>query len=78
MCAIIPDKRRMVPWPEEERRPGQSLLSLWYQRFTYSYMNRILSIGGKQIMNEDGTYLSQDDLYFVPPSMESHHLAKLF
>ena len=72
--------RVMLPWPEDQRLPGQSFLSAWYQRFTYSYMNRVLSIGAKQeVKNEnDGTYLTQDDLYFVPPSMESHHLVSLF
>lgn len=70
----------MLPWPEDHRLPGQSFVFAWYQRFTYSYMNRVLRIGAKQEVknNNNGTYLSQDDLYFVPPSMESQHLIKLF
>ena len=70
----------MLPWPEDHRSPGQSFLCAWYQRFTYSYMNRVLSIGAKQEVKSEnnGTYLTQDDLYFIPPSMESHHLVSLF
>lgn len=45
-------------------------------------MNRILDKGARQkvlAVNGDGTsYLSQDDLYFVPPPMESNNLAQLF
>ena len=70
----------MLPWPEDHSSPGQSFLCARYQRFTYSYMNRVLSIGAKQEVKSenDGTYLTQDDLYFIPPSMESHHLVSLF
>jgi hypothetical protein len=79
---IQKEKRKaMLPWPED-RDPGQSHIGAVYQRWTYSYMNRILDKGAKQQIlaaNGDGTsYLSQDDLYFVPPAMESNNLAKLF
>ena len=77
MC-LSPQEHAMLTWPEDQRLPGQSLLSCWYQRFTYSYMNRVLKIGAKQLLRKDGTYLGQDDLYRVPQSMESKHLTTLF
>jgi hypothetical protein len=73
-----PQEHAMLAWPEDQRLPGQSRFSCWYQRFTYSYMNRVLNIGAKQLLRKDGTYLGQDDLYRVPQSMESKHLTTLF
>ena len=68
----------MLPWPEDQRIARQTWIHRWYQRFTYAYMNRVLDIGAKQERKNDGTFLSQEDLYSVPSSMESHHLSELF
>ena len=54
--------RVMLPWPEDQRLPGQSFLSAWYQRFTYSYMNRVLSIGAKQEVKNENCFTAITDV----------------
>jgi hypothetical protein len=63
-------------WPEEPN-DHTSRLALIYQRWTYSYMSRVLSKGSRQ-MRPDGTYLSEDDLYVVPPYMHAKVLVSKF
>lgn len=63
-------------WPEEpdDETPWYKLA---YRRWTFSYMNRILLQGSRQ-MRPDGTHLAMEDLYPVPPSMRSALLTKQF
>jgi hypothetical protein len=71
----------LLPWPEEDTNGSRgifSLLTSWYRCYSYSYMNRVLNIGAKQQPNDDGTYLQEHDLYFVPSSIESQHLVMIF
>ena len=71
-------------WPEETTKSSSS--SFWslfdgvvliYKRWTYSYMNTVLAKGNRQTLH-DGTHLEQEDLFGVPPSMESKLLADRF
>ena len=72
-------------WPEETTKSSSSS-SFWslfdgvvliYKRWTYSYMNTVLAKGNRQTLH-DGTHLEQEDLFGVPPSMESKLLADRF
>jgi ABC-type multidrug transport system fused ATPase/permease subunit len=62
-------------WPEERSRPW---IYAFYERWTFSYMNAILRKGSKQQAIDNGSHLTQDDLYPVPSSMKSSFLAKKF
>lgn len=64
-------------WPED---PDGGLSSCFYQlydRWTYAYMGPILAKGKSQVL-QDGTRLSQDDLFQVPDSMRSKALSQKF
>jgi len=63
-------------WPEE-RNPNTSYLKLLYKKWTYSYMSPIISKGSRQTL-EDGSHLSESDLFPVPRTMESKYLSKKF
>lgn len=63
-------------WPEEPNDHTSRLASI-YLRWTYSYMNRILSKGSRQML-PDGTHISEDDLYVVPGSMQASFLVSKF
>ena len=63
-------------WPEEQNG-YTSRLRLFFRRWTYSYMSRVLDKGSRQML-PDGTHLSEDDLYLVPPAMESKFLSSEF
>jgi hypothetical protein len=76
-----PIQKSVHPWPENEINGSIgifSTLSCWYRCYTYSYMNRLLAVGAKQQPNDDGTFLQENDLYFVPSSIESQHLVMIF
>lgn len=74
---LQPEQQCSMPhsWPEEDTT--SNFLSRLYQRWTYSYMTRVLKIGSEQAKNSD-VHLTQEDLYYVPPEAQAHHLAKLF
>jgi len=70
------------PWPEEQSshtRAGWNLgaAAAWWTRLTYSYMNPLLHKGSQQTL-EDGTHLSEDDLFRVPTTFESSFLEAKF
>ncbi|CAB9504527.1 Oligomycin resistance ATP-dependent permease YOR1 [Seminavis robusta] len=61
-------------WPEEAHL---SFLAQTWQRWTYSYMNPLLDKGSKQTL-DDGTRLSDADLYDVPTDMKAKPLNEKF
>jgi hypothetical protein len=71
-------KAELQPWPEEWTE-GSSCAYLFreFQKWTYSYMNPLLRKGGKQTL-DDGTHLTEDDMFDVPRSMKSEYLVLLF
>ena len=60
-----------LAWPEEAGSAPLAVLE--YRRWTFSYMGGILRKGSRQVL-EDGTHLTQADLYRVPTSMETAQL----
>jgi hypothetical protein len=71
-------KAELQPWPEESKE-GNSYDCLFreFQKWTYSYMDPLLRKGSKQTL-EDGTHLTEGDLFAVPRSMKSEYLVVLF
>ena len=63
-------------WPEDPN-DNISLFCQIFQRFTYSYMDSLLRKGSRQTL-DDGTHLSQDDLFPVPRTMKSRYLSGKF
>lgn len=64
-----------LPWPEEAT--DLSIVAKCWQRWSYSFMNPLLSKGSKQTL-DDGTHLSEEDLYRVPDSLKSSFLVEKF
>jgi hypothetical protein len=64
-----------MDWPEEKKE--MPFLTQTYQRLTYSYMDPLLVKGSRQKF-QDGTRLSQDDLFRVPSTLESSFLTQKF
>lgn len=64
-----------APWPEE--LPNQSFISKCWTRWTYSFMNPLLTKGSRQTL-DNGTHLSQKDLFRVPHSLRSAFLEQKF
>jgi hypothetical protein len=69
-------KHERVAWPDDSNSQF-SRLRRAYQRWTYAYMSHVLDAGAKQTL-DDGTHLTKNDLFAVPPSMESETLSALF
>lgn len=63
-------------WPEQKLE-GVSWPTVIRRRWTYSYMNRILRKGSRQML-ADGTHLSENDLYKAPHDMEASFLLSKF
>ena len=64
-----------LPWPEEAT--NLSIIAKCWQRWSYSFMNPLLSKGSKQTL-DDGTHLCEEDLYRVPDSLRSSFLEQKF
>lgn len=69
-------------WPEDSNGTT-SLVHLLYRRWTYSYMNRILDKGRKQMLKQKngdaaGVLLTQNDLYLVSETMKAQVLSEKF
>ena len=67
---------KLAPWPEEDNAHLSWLMQRW-QRLTYSYMNPVLRKGCQQTL-DDGTHLSEHDLFRVPTTLESSFLEQKF
>ena len=66
---------RGQPWPEEAA--NLSIVSKCWQRWSYSFMKPLLDKGSRQTL-DDGTHLSEDDLFRVPDSLKSSFLEQKF
>jgi hypothetical protein len=66
----------LLKWPEE-RDEGAMWLRQVYERWTFSYMDRILEQGSRQAL-KGGSNLKQDDLFPVPTTMTSSYLIGKF
>jgi hypothetical protein len=65
-------------WPEDrEETKLWKLLGNEFDKWTYSYMNRLLKRGSRQRIDEDAM-LTQDDIFDVPRSMRAQHLVSEF
>ena len=71
----VSESKPMFAWPEEDS--SLSFFEQTWQRWTYSYMNQLLSKGARQTL-DDGTHISPDDLFRVPDSLGSEFLSKKF
>jgi len=73
------------PWPEDHLKGGEydnilQLISSTYNRWTYSYMNRIFKKGSMQKRDKSNkeAQLSQHDLYRTPKNIEAAMLNDKF
>ena len=76
------------PWPEDHLKGGEydilQLISSTYNRWTYSYMNRIFKKGSTQKQqrdksnNKEEAQLTQHDLYRTPKNIEAAMLNDKF
>ena len=75
-----------APWPEDvawgssDGKPVTAIISrarALYNRWTYSYMNRIFSKGAQQ-KKDASVQLTQEDLYRTPKEMEARKLGNEF
>jgi hypothetical protein len=64
-------------WPEIRNQKQSKLRQVW-SIWTYSYMNTTLQRGRMQMKRDGVTHLTQEDLFMVPPEMESKHLSSQF
>uniref|UniRef100_A0A7S4RSI7 Uncharacterized protein n=1 Tax=Ditylum brightwellii TaxID=49249 RepID=A0A7S4RSI7_9STRA len=78
-----------LPWPEERittapnssiaTRLRHSCICAFYNRWTYSYMNRLFKKGALQKKNKSAeTQLTQNDLYSIPTKMKALVLGRKF
>ena len=70
------DADQSLAWPEEARTAPNALV-LCYRWWTFSYMGRVLRKGARQ-RRADGAHLTPEDLYRVPPAMETAYLDERF
>ena len=75
-----------APWPEDvawgssDGKPTMAVISrvhTLYNRWTYSYMNRIFRKGARQ-KKDASVQLAQEDLYRTPKEMEARKLGSEF
>jgi len=65
-----------MSWPEERHADIPWLYQV-YQRWTFSYMDKLFHLG-KSRLKDDGKFLTHDNLFAVPTSMQSKELAAKF
>ena len=72
----FPEDDEDLSWPEVKTET-QHCLYHEFEKWTYSYMNRLLKKGSQQTL-ADGSHLKHNDLFDIPTSMQSSFLASEF